>query len=73
MRVCAICKLGVREGQPQKAVRVPPNVERNDLEPNGVYSACPDCIEALKPAICAKLAADGYSFTPETLPGNFLV
>lgn len=69
MVLCPLCKLGVRSGQNLEPVRVP---EGQPYEP-GLYHACPDCIAKLKPIICAKLQSEGHDFTPETLPGNFLV
>jgi bacterioferritin-associated ferredoxin len=76
MRLCAVCKKGVRDGDVPHAIRLAPE----DCTPEllvtlrithpvlpGLQSACGDCVEALRPLIAARLGVD-----PATLTEGFM-
>lgn len=82
MRICGICNRGVREGDSVQAVRVEAahfseavlKQLKLDAPPApGLYHGCSECVEAVKPGICKTLSGQGDHYTPETLPGNFLL
>ncbi len=63
--MCGICKLGIRAGENPGRVRVVAEdftaealekipALRGEVPGPGLYSACPQCIEAVKPAIAAR-------------------
>lgn len=86
-RMCPFCQQPPREGQDLDRARVTdelftPEVlakmKREKPPTPGLYHCCVECCEILKPGICAKLNRElnregDTAFTPETLPGNFLV
>lgn len=82
-RMCPFCQRAPREGEDMSRARVAeadftPEVlaklKREHPPQPGLYGCCVDCVALVTPGICARVNADhGTSFTPATLPGNFLV
>lgn len=83
MLTCPICGLPPRVGQnPEKARVVQSDfapdllakLKRDQAPAPGLYHVCTDCASLLRPALAARVnAAEGTSFTAQTLPADYMV
>lgn len=75
MRTCAMCKQGLRDGSDPRPVRVTEqdlqdeSVRKAKIQVTkpGLYAACQDCAEALRPVIAKRLGLKGDEFTDNHL------